>query len=57
MNIGDWFIYENYIVLRVYDFEEDPYKFTYFLIPRVFPMEYIRKMFIYDQMHFLHFKH
>ena len=43
--IGDWFLFENYTVIRVYGFDRPPYKLPTFLIPRIFAMEIIRKRF------------
>ena len=57
MRIGDLFLYEDLIVLRVYGFEQEPYKLPNFLTPKVFSMEYTRKRFIYGHIHFIHLKH
>ena len=32
-HIGDWFLYKNYIVLRVYGVEVNPYRFPSFFNP------------------------
>ena len=36
--IGDWFLSENYIVIRVYGFDKPPYKLPTFLTPIIFAM-------------------
>ena len=41
--IGDWFLFENGTVIRLYGFVHPPYMFPAFLTPRVFSMEFIRK--------------
>ena len=50
--IGDWFLFENYIVIRVYCFDKPPYKLPAFLTCRIFAMEIIRKRFHVDFQHF-----
>ena len=41
--IGDWLCYKDSIVIRVYVFEWEPYKFPKFLTRRIFILEYLRK--------------
>ena len=50
--IGDWFLFENYTVIRVYGFDRPPYKLPAFLTPRIFAMEIIRQRFHADLQHF-----
>ena len=52
MRVGDWFLYTEYAVIRIYGFEEEPYKLLVFLTPRILAMEYVRHRFISDDMHF-----
>ena len=41
--VGDWFLYEDYIVLRVYGFMEEPYKLPAFLTKIIFVLEFLRQ--------------
>ena len=50
--IGDWFLSENYIVIRVYGFDRPPYRLPTFLTPKIFAMEVIRQRFHADLQHF-----
>ena len=54
--IGDWFLFENGTVIRLYGFVHPPYMFPTFLTPRVFSMEFIRQELIVENEHFLNFK-
>ena len=54
--IGDWFLFENGTVIRLYGFTHPPYMFPAFLTPRVFSMEFIRKKLIVEMKHSLKFK-
>ena len=40
--IGDWFLYKDFTVLRVYEFTGEPYKLLVFLTPRIFAFEFMR---------------
>ena len=40
--IGDWFLFENYTMIRVYGFDKPPYRLPAYLTPRIFAMEIIR---------------
>ena len=40
--IGDWFLYPYYIVIRVYGSEDQPYRLLAFLTPRIFSLEVLR---------------
>ena len=48
-------MFENYTVIRVYGFEEDPYLFPSILNPRVYALECIRQILLFDQEHFVKF--
>ena len=50
--IGDWFLSENYTVIKVYGFDRHPYRLPAFLTPRIFSMEVIRERFHVDFQHF-----
>ena len=41
--IGDWFLYKDFTILRIYGFTGKPYRFPAFLIPRIFALEYMRQ--------------
>ena len=41
--VGDWFLYKEFIVLRVYGFEYEPYKFLVFLVEIIFVLEFLRQ--------------
>jgi hypothetical protein len=47
-----WYLVEDHIFIRVYGFDQDPYKLPIFLAPRMFSLEYIRERIISDQFHF-----
>jgi len=55
MRVVDWFLYKEYRVIRIHGFEEEPYRIQVFLKPRVLAMEYVREIFTYDDMDFVHF--
>ena len=40
--VGDWFLYKDFIVLRVYGFENEPYRLPLFLTKIVFVLEFPR---------------
>ena len=46
--IGDWFLMEEGIVIKVYGFFHHPYTLPAFLIPRIFALELIRKNLIVE---------
>ena len=39
---GDWFLYKEFTVLRVYGFTGEPYRLPTFLTPRIFALEFMR---------------
>ena len=39
--VGDWFLYKEYTVLRIYGFEEEPYRLLVFLTKRIFSLEFL----------------
>ena len=41
--VGDWFLYNEFIVLIVYGFEDEPYRLSVFLTKRIFVLEFLRK--------------
>jgi len=40
MRMGDWFLHQFYTVIKVYDFEGEPYMLPEFLTDRIFALEY-----------------
>jgi hypothetical protein len=55
-NIGDWFLYQNHIEIKVYRCELAPYKFPKYVSVRIFTMEYIFQMINSDDIHFVSLK-
>lgn len=51
--IGDWYLYQNYTEIRVYDCELAPYKFPKYLPMKIFSLECIRHMLKLDDIHFV----
>lgn len=49
----DWYLYQNYTKLRIFECELAPYKLPKFLPMRIFSLEYIRKMLNMDEIHFV----
>ena len=49
---GDWFLYEDHTVIRVYGFEGRPFKLPAFLTPRILALEFIRQKMASDDQHF-----
>ena len=41
--VGDWFLYKYFTVLRVYGFEDEPYRLPVFLTERIFVLEFLRQ--------------
>ena len=41
--IGDWFLYKDFTVLRVYGFTGEPYRLPTLLTPRIFALEFMRQ--------------
>lgn len=41
--VGDSFLYKEFIVLRIYRFEDDPYRVPVFHIKRIFALEFLRQ--------------
>ena len=54
--IGDWFLFEKGIVIRLYGFVHQSYMLPTFFTVRVFALELIRKKLIVENKHFLNFK-
>ena len=50
--VGDWILYNDYTIIRVYGLEISPYKLPTFLTPRIFSLEVLRQRFNSDYIHF-----
>jgi hypothetical protein len=50
--VGDWYLGEDHTIIRVYVFEQHPYKLPIFLTQRIFSLEYITQRLISNQFHF-----
>ena len=53
VQIGDWYLYENYTEIRIFGCELPPYKLPKFIPMRIFSLEYIRQMINMDEIHFV----
>ena len=54
--IGDWFLSEHGMVIKVYGFVHEPYILPTFLTLRVFSLDLFRKRLIVEGEHFRSFK-
>ena len=50
--IGDCFLYHDYTVIRIYGYEEQPYRLLTFLTPKFFSLEVLRQRLHSDELHF-----
>jgi len=50
--IGDWYLYENHTVIRIYGCELCPYRLPRYVPMRLFALEYYRKLINSDLTHF-----
>ena len=50
--VGDWFLYKESTVLRVYRFTGEPYKLNAFLTPRAFALHFMRQILHSEEEHF-----
>lgn len=41
--VGDWFLYKEFTILRIYGFENEPYKLPVSLTKRIFVLEFVRQ--------------
>lgn len=51
--VGDWYLYNNYIDIRIYGFEIPLYILPNFVPVRIFSLKYIRQMLNMDDLHFV----
>ena len=54
--IGDWFLSDFGITIRLYGFIHPPHILPAFLTPRIFFLELIRQKLMVEEEHFLNFK-
>jgi hypothetical protein len=54
--MGDLYLYQDHIEIRVYGCKLAPYKFPKYLLVRIFSLEYIRQMINSDDIHFVSLK-
>lgn len=50
--IGEWYLYQNHTVIRIYGCELYPYRLPRSVPMRLFALEYYRKLINSDQTHF-----
>ena len=50
--LGDWFLFEDHTIIRVYGFEDEPFLLPSFLTPRIYASKYISQIFSLDHEHF-----
>ena len=50
--IGDWILYKDFTMIRVYGIEKNPYKLPKFLTPRIFGLEILIQRFDSDYIQF-----
>lgn len=51
--VGDWFLFKQGTIIRVYGFSQAPYELPAFLTPRIFTMEFVRQKLTVECEHFL----
>ena len=54
--VGDWFLYRDFTILRIYGFTGEPYRLPAFLNPSIFALEYMRQRVRAEEEHFGAFK-
>jgi hypothetical protein len=43
IKVGDWYMYQNYTILKIYRLEVEPYLLLVYLTPQIFSLEYIKQ--------------
>lgn len=51
--VGDWYLYQNHIEIRIYGCELAPYKLPKYLPMRLFSLDYYRKIINSDEVNFV----
>ena len=54
--VGDWYLYQNHTVIRIYGCELRPFKLPKYVPMRIFALEYFRQMNNSDVIHFCNVK-
>jgi len=54
--VGDWFLYRDYTMLRIYGLNGQPYRIPSFLTSRIFALEFMRQILLSKEEHFCAFK-
>ena len=54
--VGDWFLYKDFIILRIYCFTGEPYRLPAFLTPKIFALDFMRQRLHSEEEHFGAFK-
>jgi hypothetical protein len=55
--VGDWYLFEYHIEIRIYGAEIQPFLLPIFLTPRIFALEFIREILNSDYIHFVSKNH
>lgn len=50
--VGDWFLFEDHTIIRVYVFKDELFLFPAYSTPRIYALEYIGWRFASDHEHF-----
>jgi hypothetical protein len=50
LRVGDWFLFKVFTVIRIYGFELEPYQLPIYIPPRLFSLEYCRKILMADEL-------
>ena len=55
--VGEWFLYKEFTILRIYGFENEPYRLPVFLTKRIFVLEFLRqRLYVESEMFLKHKK-
>ena len=54
--MGDWFCFENYIVIRVYGYEGEPFRLPKFTSRRLLALEFLRQRLVAENDNFIKHK-
>jgi len=51
--VGDWYLYQSFTEIRVYGCEFPPYKLPFFVLMRIFSLDFISQRMNIDEIHFV----
>ena len=51
--VGDWYFFEDHTKIKIYSSKFQHFFFPKLQTPRIFPLEFIRKILNYDYIHFV----